>query len=36
MSAEKFGLWQIIPVLKKDTNQLDKGKFLGGKVKFDD
>lgn len=36
MSAQKFGLWQILPVITKDIeNQNDQGKFVGGKIKFD-
>lgn len=37
MSAEKFGLWQILPVASKDiSNQAnERGKFLGGKIKSD-
>lgn len=37
MSAQKFGLWIILPVVTKDSNNqaIDKGKFMGGKVKFD-
>lgn len=32
MSAEKFGLWQILPV--PNSNGSEKPKFIGGKVKF--
>lgn len=37
MSAEKFGLWKVMPIQSKDnSNQtLQKGKFVGGKIKFD-
>lgn len=35
MSAQKFGLWQLVPVITKDVNSNDKGKFVGGRVKFD-
>lgn len=37
MSAEKFGLWQIVPAMTKDINgqAIEKAKFMGGRVKFD-
>ena len=38
MSAEKSGLWKIIPASNKETQQRlnsNPERFIGGKIKFD-